>query len=379
MLSRSLRRLNVVFMHMRMAAPYSSSVEDEVILQKIDTKGVITLNRPKALNALNLNMIRKILPKMTEWENDPKMTMVIIKGVGEKAFCAGGDIRAVTEAGKVGDKLAQDFFKEEYILNNKIGTYHLPYVALIDGITMGGGVGLSVHGTFRVATERTLFAMPETGIGLFPDVGGGYFLPRLGGKLGIYLALTGFRLKGRDVQKAGVATHFVQSNKLANLEQSLLKLENPMPQNIASVLQDFQQQSTDIPDNEFILARHIDKINTLFNGATMEEIFKNLEEDGSEWASQQLAVLKKMSPTSMKVTLRQLLEGETKSLQECLVMEYRLSQRCLEDKDFFEGVRAVLVEKDQNPKWKPSTLAGVTPQKVDWYFSPLPSQRELVL
>ncbi|XP_048454695.1 3-hydroxyisobutyryl-CoA hydrolase, mitochondrial [Rhincodon typus] len=148
-----------------------------------------------------------------KWEEDNETSLVIIKGAGEKAFCAGGDIRAVTEAGKVGDRLAEDFFREEYILNNAIGNCQIPYVALIDGITMGGGVGLSVHGHFQVATEKTLFAMPETGIGLFPDVGGGFFLPRLEGKLGLYLALTGFRIKGRDVHQAGIATHFVKSEK----------------------------------------------------------------------------------------------------------------------------------------------------------------------
>ncbi|KAJ8307022.1 hypothetical protein KUTeg_015106 [Tegillarca granosa] len=333
-----------------MTAAYSSGAEEEVILKTIGTKGLITLNRPKALNALNLSMIRKIYPQMTKWENDPHTTMVIIKGTGDKAFCAGGDVRAVTEAAKVGDPLSQNFFKEEYILNNKIGTYGIPYIALIDGITMGGGVGLSVHGTFRVATERTLFAMPETAIGLFPDVGGGYFLPRLGGKLGIYLALTGFRLKGRDVYKSGVATHFVQSSK-----------------------------STDIPDKDFVLEPHIEQIDRLFDGQTVEEICQNLQSDGSEWATKHLESLRTMSPTSLKITLRQLLEGGAMNLQECLQMEYRLSQRCAEDHDFTEGVRAVLVEKDQNPKWQPATIEEVTQERVDWYFSPLPSERELTL
>nr|XP_022313161.1 3-hydroxyisobutyryl-CoA hydrolase, mitochondrial-like isoform X1 [Crassostrea virginica] len=381
LIRRSLQRLSVVFQHVKMTTAYnfSTSTPDDVVLEMVDTKGVITLNRPKVLNSLNLSMIRKIYPKLTAWENDPHTTMVIIKGAGDKAFCAGGDIRAVTEAGKVGDRLSQDFFKEEYMLNNKIGTYEIPYVALIDGITMGGGVGLSVHGMFRVATERTLFAMPETAIGLFPDVGGGYFLPRLGGKLGVYLALSGFRLKGRDVLKAGVATHFVQSDKIQDLEKSLLALENARPQDIGEVLAQYQALSTDIPDTDFVLEPHLEEINRLFNGNTVEEIVENLKTDGSEWATKQLNTLSKMSPTSMKITLRQILEAETMTLQDVLVMEYRLSQRCVEDHDFYEGVRALLVDKDQSPKWNPSTLEKVTPQKVDWYFSPLSAERELKL
>lgn len=376
---RSLQRLSIVFKHVKVTAGMCTAASDEVIFQKIGTKGVVTLNRPKALNALNLSMIRKIFPVLSEWESDPKTKLVIMKGAGDKAFCAGGDVRAVTEAGKVGDRLSQDFFKEEYILNNKIGTYQIPYIAIINGITMGGGVGLSVHGTFRVASEKTVFAMPETAIGLFPDVGGGYFLSRLGGKLGVYLALTGFRLKGRDVHKAGVATHFVQSNKIDDLEKSLLEMDDPTTQDIHHLLDKFQKDSIDIPDKDFVLANDMEKINRLFDGKTMEEIYEKLSLDGSEWATTQLNILKKMSPTSMKVTLRQLLEGETMSLQDCLVMEYRISQHCMEDHDFYEGVRAVLVDKDQNPKWKPSVIEGVTPQKVEWYLSVLPEERELEL
>ncbi|KAL5019427.1 hypothetical protein ScPMuIL_003490, partial [Solemya velum] len=214
---------------------------------------------------------------------------------------------------------------------------------------------------------------------LFPDVGGGFFLPRLPGKLGIYLALTGFRLKGRDVHKAGVATHFVQSNKIPELEEALTSLKEPEKLDVESVLSAFQDQSEDIPDNDFILQPHLDQISSLFGGESVEEIFENLKSDGSEWALEQLATLEKMSPTSMKVTLRQLIEGESRTLQECLNVEYRISQRCCEDRDFYEGVRAVLVDRDQSPRWDPPTLAGVTQEKVDWYFSPLPAERELIL
>lgn len=211
----------------------------EVLLERRGCAGVITLNRPKLLNALSLNMIRQIYPQLKKWERDPDTFLIIIKGAGGKAFCAGGDVKALSEAKKAGQTLSQDLFREEYILNNAIASCQKPYVALIDGITMGGGVGLSVHGQFRVATERSLFAMPETGIGLFPDVGGGYFLPRLQGKLGYFLALTGFRLKGRDVHRAGIATHFVDSEKLHVLEEELLALKSPSAEDVAGVLESY--------------------------------------------------------------------------------------------------------------------------------------------
>uniref|UniRef100_A0A671T8D1 3-hydroxyisobutyryl-CoA hydrolase n=1 Tax=Sinocyclocheilus anshuiensis TaxID=1608454 RepID=A0A671T8D1_9TELE len=335
----------------------SSKAGSEVLFENVGNAGVITLNRPKALNALNLTMIRHIYPQLKKWDKDSETDLVIIKGAGEKAFCAGGDIRAVTEAGKAGDSLAQDFFREEYILNNTIGTYQKPYVALIDGITMGGGVGLSVHGRFRVATEKTLFAMPETGIGLFPDVGGGYFLPRRQGKLGLFLALTGFRLKGRDVQRIGLATHFVQSDKIASLEKDLVDLKSPSNSDVAQLLDSYQEQVC---------------------AGSVEEIMENLKKDGSAFALKQTETLSKMSPTSLKLTFRQIQEGARMSLQEVLVMEYRLSQACMRGHDFYEGVRAVLIDKDQSPKWKPSTLSEVSEQAIEECFSSL-GERDLKL
>lgn len=318
----------------------SSSSPPDVILETVNKKGVIILNRPKALNALDLSMIRKIYPTLKAWEKS--MSMVIIKGTGEKAFCSGGDIKAVTLAGKKGDPLYKDFFREEYMLNYLIGTYHIPYVALIDGITMGGGVGLSVHGYYRVATERTVFAMPETAIGLFPDVGGTYILPRLGGKLGLFLALTGHRLRSYDVMKAGIATHFCDAAKLTELETQLLNLTNP-EREIEGVLQKFTKESV-LSTKEFSLKPFLDKIDKCFSGDSVEQIFANLEKDGSEWSQKTLDTLKKMSPTSLKITKKAIDEGESKSLQECLVMEYRLAQKCSEDHDFYEGKRFFRIE-----------------------------------
>jgi len=358
-------------------ASTSAEMDAEVLLEIKNKVGVITLNRPKALNALNLNMIRQIYPVLQKWDVDPGVSLVLIKGTGDRAFCAGGDVRAIAEAGQKGDDLTKVFFKEEYMLNHAIGTLQTPYVALINGITMGGGVGLSVHGKFRVSTERTLFAMPETAIGLFPDVGGGYALPRMKGKLGIYLALTGHRLKGYDVKHAGVATHFVASEKLADLESSLLSLADPQLNSIQQVLNDYDKKCSE-GHKEFVLQTFTDQINSCFDKPTMEDILKALEEDGSEWALQQIEILNKMSPTSLKITLRQLQEGAKLSLADCLKMEYRLTQRCMDDNDFYEGIRAVLVDKDNSPKWNPSTLRGVSKEKVDSYFETL-GDRELVL
>ncbi|KAM6268457.1 3-hydroxyisobutyryl-CoA hydrolase, mitochondrial isoform 5-T5 [Porphyrio hochstetteri] len=321
-------RLQVILQHLRMSKHADSTAE--VLLEKRGGAGIITLNRPKALNALNISMIQQIYPQIKTWEQDPETFLIIIKGTGGKAFCAGGDIRAITEAGKAGDRLAQDFFREEYMLNNAIGTCKKPYVALIDGITMGGGVGLSVHGHFRVATEKTLFAMPETAIGLFPDVGGGYFLPRLSGKVGYYLALTGFRLKGRDVLKAGIATHFVDSEQLPTLEKDLIALKSPSMENIADLLNAYHMKSK-VDQEKFVLDEHMEKINSLFSANSMEEIVKKLKQDGSPFATKQLE------------------RGH----------------------DFYEGVRAVLIDKDQSPRWKPAALEDVSDEFVDDCFKPL--------
>ncbi|XP_047629022.1 3-hydroxyisobutyryl-CoA hydrolase, mitochondrial isoform X1 [Phacochoerus africanus] len=367
----SSKRTNTILQHLTMSKHTDAAAE--VLLERKGCAGVITLNRPKFLNALNLSMIRQIYPQLKKWEQDPETFLIIMKGAGEKAFCAGGDIRVISENTKTNPKMVQDFFREEYMLNNAIDSCRKPYIALIHGITMGGGVGLSVHGQFRVATEKSLFAMPETAIGLFPDVGGGYFLPRLQGKLGYFLALTGFRLKGRDVYTAGIATHFVDSEKLGMLEDDLLALNSPSKENIADVLETYHTKSKIDQDKSFVLEEHMDKINSWFSANTVEEIIENLQQDGSSFALEQLKVINKMSPTSLKITLRQLMEGSSKTLPEVLTMEYRLSQACIGGHDFHEGVRAVLIDKDQNPKWKPANLKEVTDEDLNNHFKSLGS------
>ncbi|XP_012786982.2 3-hydroxyisobutyryl-CoA hydrolase, mitochondrial [Ochotona princeps] len=367
----SFKRINIILQHLRMSK--HTDAAGDVILEKKGCGGVITLNRPKFLNALNIDMIRQIHAQLKKWEQDPGTFLILIKGAGEKAFCAGGDIKVIAEAVRTKQKLIQEFFREEYLLNNAVACCQKPYVALIDGITMGGGVGVSVHGLFRVATEKTVFAMPETAIGLFTDVGGGYFLPRLQGKLGYLLALTGFRLKGRDVYRAGIATHFVDSAKIRMLEEDLLALKSPSKENIAGVLETYHGESKTDQDKPFVLEEHMDKINSCFSASTVEQIIENLRQDGSPFALEQLKALNKMSPTSLKITLRQLMEGSSKTLQEVLTMEYRLSQACVGSHDFDEGVRAVLIDKDQSPKWKPATLKEVTDEDLNHYFQSLGS------
>ncbi|GIY62374.1 3-hydroxyisobutyryl-CoA hydrolase, mitochondrial [Caerostris darwini] len=356
------------------------STDSEVLLETAGNKGIITLNRPKALNSLNLNMIRKIYPQLKAWESDPSVKLVIVKSAGDRSFCAGGDVRALVEAHKAGNpSVAEEFFREEYQLNNLIGTLQIPYVALIDGITMGGGIGISVHGAYRVCTERTVCAMPEAAIGFFPDVGGSYFLPKLPGKIGLFLALTGYRLQGRDVFKAGIATHFVDNSNLKNLESDLMRLENPTLADIDRILLKFQEQCEMDYKKEFALKHVMGKMNNVFDADSVEKIMEALQKEGSDWSRKQHNIMKKLSPISLKVAFQQLKRGANMTLQDNLKMEYRLAQRFMADHDFHDGVRAVLIDKDNKPNWKPATLEEVTEEKIDSYFKPLPTDKELKL
>ncbi|XP_076759243.1 3-hydroxyisobutyryl-CoA hydrolase isoform X2 [Xylocopa sonorina] len=352
-----------------------ANIEDDVLFKEVGNKGLITLNRLKALNALNLSMVEKIYPTMKQWELSKKL--VIVEGAGDKAFCAGGDIKSIAtalKADQTNNVLGQIFFRKEYTLNYYIGTYKIPYVATIDGITMGGGVGLSVHGKYRIATEKTLFAMPETAIGFFPDVGGSYFLPRLKGKLGLYLGLTGDRLKGIDVLLAGIATHFVPSEKLPDLKQELLKAEQP---DVDEILNKYQPGKL---KQEFSLEPYMNKIDKYFSASCMEEIIGRLREDNSEWAKKTLQMLSQVSPTSLKVTMSAIQRGSTLNLADCLKMEYRLACAALsKSSDFYEGVRALLIDKDRNPKWNPGSLEEVSDNYVNQRFAELPAEKELQL
>ncbi len=342
--------------------------EAEILFEKRGCIGVITLNRPKALNALTLEMCQLMGPQLAKWDDDHAIKAVVIEGAGEKGFCAGGDIRALHDSGKEGTPYAIDFYRTEYQLNAQIHHFRKPYIALMDGITMGGGVGVSVHGDHRIVTDRTVFAMPETGIGLYPDVGGSYFLPRCPGQLGMYLGLTGARLKAADSLYAGVGTAFMSSEKLEDFKNQLAEGTD-----ITSAISSFQ----DDPGAAQI-ADHREQIDFFFSKLSVEEILAALDSDGSEWCVETAQAMRGKSPTSLKITYRQICEGAQLSFDNAMKMEFRMTNRIVEGHDFYEGVRAVVIDKDQSPKWSPDSLDDVSAEAVDAYFKPL-GDKELQL
>ncbi len=325
----------------------------------------IVLDRPKALNALTLEMIREIAPRMSAWAKDPAIACVAITGEGGKAFCAGGDVRGLYDAKQRDPEAAvlRDFFWNEYRLNRAIHRFPKPYVAILDGITMGGGVGLSVNGRFRVATEKTLFAMPETAIGLFPDVGGSHFLSRAPGELGAYLALSSQRIRAADMLYCGFATHYVPS---ADVPALLAALET---ERAADVLKRFVRDAGPAP-----LAAHRATIDRCFAFDSVEAILDALAREPGDWAHELRAGLATKSPTAMKVSLREIREGKRLVFEDCMKMEFRLSQACMHGHDFFEGVRAVLVDKDNAPRWQPASLDAVDAALVERHFAPLANE-----
>jgi enoyl-CoA hydratase len=345
-----------------------------LIVETDGALGHITLNKPKALHALDLPMCEGMTDALKRWQNDPKIGAVVVDHLaGTRGFCSGGDIRLLSESAASDGVAARNFFRTEYRLNTLIHEYPKPYIALIDGITMGGGVGISVHGAYRVATENTTFAMPETGIGLFPDVGGGWFLPRLPGEIGLWLALTGARLKAADCVEAGIATHYVPSAELPALKAALA--EAAEKGNIKDALDAAHKDPGPAP-----LKAQREKIDRIFSAATVETIVAMLEQDGSDWAKAQIATLATKSPQTMKVALRQLREGAKMTrFLDTMVMEFRIASRVVMRPDFREGVRATIVEKDNAPKWNPATLADVTDALLDEIFAPLPAHEEFTL
>lgn len=345
--------------------------ESEILFEQKGGMGIITLNRPQALNALTLGMIREMNPQLAAWAKDPAIRAVVIRGAGGRAFCSGGDVKSVALAVKENPDapLARDFFREEYTLNHRIYSFPKPYISLIDGIVMGGGKGLSAHGSHRVVTENTLFAMPETNIGFFPDVGGGYFLPRCPGQTGIYLALTAKRIKAADTAYIGFATHFVPAEKMAALCEALFA-----DRDVDAVLNRFAQAAEGVSE----IAPHREKIDAVFSADRIEDIVLRLQKDQSPWAEETLAALRGMSPTSLKIALKQIRLGSKMPFAEVMAMEYRLSQACVRHHDFYEGIRAALIDKDRQPKWVPESVDDVPDSVIDGYFQSL-GDRELVL
>ncbi|WP_296598768.1 enoyl-CoA hydratase/isomerase family protein [Phenylobacterium sp.] len=342
--------------------------EPEVICRVEGRVGRITLNRPQAIHALTTNMCRLMTDALLAWRDDPAVELVLLDHSGERGFCAGGDIRMLAESGAGDGRLAREFFFVEYRLNHLLFNYPKPRVAIMDGITMGGGVGLSRPCRFRVATERTTFAMPETGIGLFPDVGGGWYLSRMPDHIGLWLALTGARIKAADCELLQLATDYVESGRAPELKAAILA----EPQRVEAILTEFEGDA-----GRPAIAQHQDEIARHFAGPSVEAIVESLEKADTDWAREQLKVLATKSPQTMKVAFRQLqLGAKAKDFAENMAMEYRIGARVVQRHDFLEGVRAVIVEKDNAPKWNPPRPSEVDEATLDAIFAPLPSGEE---
>ena len=361
-----------------MTTPDSDRGTDAPVLTRIDDRvGRVTLNRPGQLHALNLEMCREMLAALRAWGGDRGVHAVILEHAGERGFCAGGDIRAIVAAVAHGADAARDFFHTEYQLNHLMFTYPKPILAVVDGVVMGGGVGISMPARYRVATERTLFAMPETAIGLFPDVGGGWYLPRLPGEVGTWLALTGARLRAADCLKLGIATHFVRSEDVPALKRAVVDAASAQDGESANgVLRTELSRLSADPGPAPVGALQAD-IDRLFAFDTVEEILAALEADGGDWAVQELEGLRAKSPQALKVTLRQMrLGAQAGSFAEEMSMEFRMASRMAMFPDFAEGVRACLIDKDQAPRWNPSSLEGVTEDQLRTVFARLPPDLE---
>ena len=350
--------------------------EDVVISRVENGLGCLTLNRPKALHSLNRDMCALMVAALEDWREDDRVKAVWIDHMPEtRGFCAGGDIRLLQESGRTDGVDGCAFFHLEYQLNHLLHSYEglsgKPVIAVMDGVTMGGGVGISVHGRYRVATENTTFAMPETGIGLLPDVGGGWFLPRLPGELGAWLAMTGARLKTADTLKAGVATHYAEVAQIAGLKGDVQAALTS-----GDTLDDvFGRARGSAGDVKLLSDANIAEINELFAGESVEDIVTRLASSASDFAASQLASLKTKSPLTVKLALRQIREGGRMSnFADNMKMEYRLACRALVNPEFHEGVRAVIVDKDNDPKWQHNDVADVEDKIIDAYFEPLPQE-----
>ncbi|NTZ42651.1 enoyl-CoA hydratase/isomerase family protein [Altererythrobacter sp. SALINAS58] len=342
---------------------------DQVHIHRHGRIGHLSLNRPKAIHALTLEMCEAMIEALAGWAKDDDVGAVILDHAEGRGFCAGGDIAFLRKSAiEDGGMSGRQFFHAEYRLNHLLFTYAKPVVAFMDGITMGGGVGIAQPAKFRVATENTKFAMPETGIGLFPDVGGGWYLSRMDGRLGQFLALTGARLDGAECLWAGIATHYLTSDRLAEAKARIIADPNA----IGTILDDLSAAAP-----EARLAGNKDRIDRLFASDRYEDILAALKADGSEWSQKELKTLGTKSPQTCKVALRQLAEGaEKQDFAANMQMEYRIGARVLTRPDFAEGVRALIVDKDNNPQWNPATPEGVTEDMLDAIFAPLPANEE---
>jgi enoyl-CoA hydratase len=417
------------------------SNDAEILLDRRGTAGIITLNRPAALNAVTRRMVGTLREALTRWRDDGAVSRVIVTAAGGRAFSAGGDLRHIYEAGRAGRQAESiAFLREEYALNALIKRYPKPYVALIDGIVMGGGVGISVHGSHRLAGDRFAFAMPEVGIGFFPDVGATWFLPRLPGEIGTYLALTGERVKAADAVAVGIATHRVASARFGELAEALCggvsvdailaafaeprEQAAPSPSPLVGEGRGrgsggcgatVPRRSTPTPDPSPAEPRysegsatqqsdrkrqqpisvgggeqpcgpviaHRNAIDRIFAAGSVEEILARLDAEAAtasgdaRWAGEVAATIRTKAPLSLKIALAQMRRGRNSSFEECMRMEFRVVSRVAYGRDFYEGIRAVIIDKDNHPQWRPATLAGVTAESVQRHFAPLESELAL--
>ncbi|MCC6827251.1 MAG: enoyl-CoA hydratase/isomerase family protein [Novosphingobium sp.] len=335
----------------------------EVLFEQENGVGRIRLNRPQAIHALTAGMCGAMLHALQSWARDPDIKLILVDHAEGRGFCAGGDIRMLAQSAAADGAEARAFFRTEYQLNHLMFTYEKPIVAFMDGVTMGGGVGISQPARFRIATENCRFAMPETGIGLFTDVGGGWYLSRLPGRIGQYLALTGHRLNGAECVALDLATHYVAADRLAELKAAI----QAEPDRFEALIEDF---SSPLPFSPILVEK--DQIDHLFQSDSLEDILAALAEDGGEWAAKQLAILESKSPLSMKVCLRLLKESRAlRDFADEMRLEFAVAARIIESPDFVEGVRALIVDKDNSPVWRPATPALVTEQVVSGIFAPL--------
>jgi enoyl-CoA hydratase len=349
--------------------------ENDILFERRGAAGIVTLNRPKALNAVTHAMALALRAQLDRWADDNAVTRIVLTAAGDRAFSAGGDIRALYDLGKAGQHDdALQFWRDEYPLNAAIKNYRKPYVALIDGIVMGGGVGVSVHGSHRVAGDRFSFAMPEVGIGFFPDVGATWFLPRMPGEIGTYCALTGERFGIADAIKSGIATHRVPSTRFGDLLDGLTGTVS-----VDAVLAAFSE-----PLEEGPITQRKTAIDRLFAGDIVENILAALDREAAsgsgdaEWVRKTAATIRTKSPLSLKLALAQVRRGKEWDFDTCMRMEFRIVSRIIHGHDFYEGVRAVIVDKDNQPRWQPATLADVGEAEVECHFAPL-GPAELVL
>ncbi len=339
----------------------------DLIVCRDGAVGIVRLNRPKAINALTLEMTRGIVAALDSFQADPGVSLVLLEGAGERGLCAGGDIRGLYESAKAGGDLGPVFWGEEYILNARIPEFPKPYVAYMDGLVMGGGVGLSAHGAHRIVTEKTKMGMPEVGLGFFPDVGGTWLLSRAPGEIGTYFALTGQTMTGADAIYAGAADVLIKSSDWPALRDALANA--PLlakSRDVRIILDRFATTNIQAP-----VAKHREQIDHAFAQETVEAIVAALKQDGSEFALATLKAMSDKSPTALKLTLELLRRARnSKSLKECLIREYNSALAVFTSAEFVEGVRAAIIDKDRNPKWSPDRIEDVTPDIVERYFVP---------